>query len=217
MKKQIEKMIKDMNLFPSLKLVIEDYDKAAVKLEGRENLLKTELEDLQNQHTKNYFDLEGTEDVGEIIYLQKQNKDIIYEIEVIDSLLEKVADDLTALRIEYCPRFLDAINKDKQTNNSKYNVNEIVNQYRYEMLFLIAEISKAMQSQYGEVSAAVYEVIGDKAVREVYPRLDYVFNSDHWRPTYGESMPTVISKQDVFLARDGQLSPSIPRPKGSEK
>lgn len=212
-RKQLDKMIKDMNLFPNIKAAVSEYEKEVAKLSEREQYLQDQLESLKQQHDKNTVDQQATQEIGEIVYLQKARKDILHEMDVINSLLEAISEDITQVKIKYVPIFKEAVKKDSQNNHGKYNVNEIVDLLRYEMIKAIVDLSQAMQDQYREVSGPVYDVFNDPTVKQKFTGLEYVFPSHHGKPKYSESMPYVIDRNQIFQATDGQYPRDVKPPK----
>jgi hypothetical protein len=83
------------------------------------------------------------------------------------------------------------------------------------MLEEIASIGKQIQDQFHTIAPGVMEIFEDATVKETFPRLDYVFNAEHYQPTYGEANDTVISRYDVFIVTSGQM-PNVPKPAGTK-
>lgn len=216
-KSSLEKVIKEMNLFPLTKKVCKEYESELSKLVKRQDELERELKRLQEQHLKQLLDKDQAYEVSERVYVSRQIKEIDNEVQIINVIKEEIEEEKTALKIEFAPKFKDSIDADHITNIvGKYSANDIVDEFRYEMIMFVIELSLAMQSQYREVSGIVNSVIGDAAVNENYPRISNSFPSHYGMPSYGESMPYVISRNHLFLAREGQFPQDIKRPKRSE-
>jgi hypothetical protein len=213
-RKQIDKAIKEMKLFKATKQAVADYKESVALLDKREVVLHEELETLQHQHTKLLLDQQGVTDVSDIIYMRKQGKEISDDIKVIQSLLEEVNEEKKALKIANGTAFREALLNDRK-EVEKYNINHMVNNVRYELLKSIADLSQAMTNQYEEISSDIGEVLSDGNVMAAHPRIEYVAHSDNFLPTYGESMPNVITKNDIFAARSKQIN--YPDPKKIKK
>ncbi|MCY8499637.1 hypothetical protein P8917_09160 [Bacillus atrophaeus] len=78
------------------------------------------------------------------------------------------------------------------------------------MLAEIAEIGHAMQHQYNAIAPDVYELFEDEEVKKEFPRLEYVFNSEHYTPSFSWFSDSVVSKSDVFSAGRG-AKPNKPK------
>lgn len=213
MKKQIEEgKVKD--LFLETKKVVATYKEKVGELDQQENVLKAELDTLTHELTLNLLDQEGAT-LSERIYLKAQAKGINSKVEIIDTMLEEIDEAKTALKMEYVPIYREVLQQDRK-GFSQYNANEIVDHYRYQMLKEIADIGKQMQSQYNELAPDIFEVFQDPKVKENFKRIEYSFNRDHYKPSYSESIDTVISRYDVFNATGGAISDRIPTPKDVE-
>lgn len=213
MKKQIEEgKVKD--LFLETKKVVATYKEKVGELDQQENELKAELDTLTHELTLNLLDQEGAT-LSERIYLKAQAKGINSKVEIIDTMLEEIDEAKTALKMEYVPIYREVLQQDRK-GFSQYNANEIVDHYRYQMLKEIADIGKQMQSQYNELAPDIFEVFQDPKVKENFKRIEYSFNRDHYKPSYSESIDTVISRYDVFNATGGAISDRIPTPKDVE-
>jgi hypothetical protein len=213
-RKQIDKAIKEMKLFKATKQAVADYKKSVTLLEEREIVLRDELVKLQHQHIKLLLDQQDITDASEIIYMRKQSKEISDDMRVIQSLLEEVCEEKKALKISHALSFRTALLDDRK-EVEKYNINHMVNNVRYELLKSIADLSQAMTNQYEEISSDIGEVLSDGNVMAAHPRIEYVAHSDNFLPTYGESMPNVITKNDIFAARSKQIN--YPDPKKIKK
>lgn len=204
-RKQIDKVIKGMNLFKETKQVLTQYKNAVKVLEEREQNLNEEAEKLQEKHTKLFLDQQEITDVSEIIYMRKQGEDISDDLRVIEFLLEEVGEEIKTLQISYAPLFQQALLNDRKETH-KYKVKPMVDSVRYELLKAIADISQAMSDQYSEISHEIGPVLGNSDVRAAYPRIGYLVDSDNFLPPYGEVMPNILTKNDIFAARSKQIN-----------
>jgi roadblock/LC7 domain-containing protein len=204
--------VKVINLFTETEKVIAEYKVRSEKLNQQESELNAELIVLQKEMTANMLAKESAA-ISELIYLKIQGVDIVTKTEIINTLLEELAEERTDLKIEYVPVYQEALKNDRQSFAGMYSANEIVNKYRYQMLKEIADIGKQMQGQYTAIAPEIMDVFEDAAVKEKFPRIEYLFNRDHYKPVYGESINTVVHRNDVFLATGGQITDRIPKPK----
>jgi hypothetical protein len=212
--KAIDKAVKDMNLFDDTKNAIALYKAEENKLDKKELLLKQKQQDLQIEHTTNLLDQQTTDDVGELVYLNKQARDIVNETAIISTMLECLNEAKTDLKIKYAPIFQEAITKDLQAKGGKYDVTEIIVQLRYTMLEAISVIGEEMALQYKEVSPDILEVFEDKEVLETYPRMRYAFNQEMWRPTINMNTDRVLDTNDFLYAKMGFITSRIGKPQG---
>lgn len=194
-------MTKVKDLFVETKKVIEEYNKQAEALEAQEQELKGELEVLQAEMTAIMIDME-TASVSDKVYLKIKQKEIVTKTEIIGTILEDLQEEKTALRLQFAPIYRQALRQDA-VNRSGYSATEIAKKYRYMMLQEISEIGIQMQHQYNAIAPDIYEVFEDEAVRKEFPRLEYVFNSDQYTPSFGWFGDSVISKSDVYSAGRG--------------
>lgn len=214
MKKMNEVKITD--LFVETKKVVAAYKAKIGELDRQETELKAELDTLQHELTLNLLDQQEGATLSERIYLKAQAKGINSKVEIIISMLEELEEAKTNLKLEYVPIYREVLQQDRK-GFSQYNANEIVDHYRYQMLKEIADIGKQMQIQYNELAPDILEVFQDPKVKENFRRIEYSFNRDHYKPSYSESIDTVISRYDVFNATGGSITDRIPKPKEVEK
>lgn len=212
--KAIDKAVRDMQLFTHTKTAISLYKAEAEKLTDKESQLKQKLEDLQIEHTANILDQQSTDDVDELVYLGKQAKDIVSETALINTMLERVNEAKTEIKIKYATIFQEAITKDQQAKVGKYYVTDIIVHLRYTMLEAISEIGQEMALQYNEVSPDVLEIFVDKQVLETYPRMKYAFNPEMWRPIINMNTDRVLDTNDFAYARKGSVTSRIGKPQG---
>lgn len=198
------------NLFVETEKVVKDYKEKAELLDQQEKELKAELNVLQEEMTNNTLDQENA-GISELVYLKISAKKIVQKTEIISVLLEELAEERTALKLQFTPIYRTAIRNDI-ANKSDYDANEIVERYRYEMLKEVADIGVQMQKQYRDISEDVYEVFEDVEVKKEFPRLEYVFNQEQYVPTFGWFSDSVVSKNDVFTATRGYLPEGVKQP-----
>jgi hypothetical protein len=195
--------VKVRKLFTETDKAVAEYKAQVEEIDNQEQELKADLMALQDEMTGNMLELENAP-VSEKVYLKVRNKEIISKVDIINVLLEELAEERTALKLKVTPIFRDAIRKDGANLNG-YNAVEIAERYRYEMLKEISEIGVQMQRQYYEIAPDIYEVFEDSKVKEEFPRLEYSFNAERYTPTFGWFGDSVVSKKDVFSAcRGGQ-------------
>jgi hypothetical protein len=193
--------VKVRDLFTVTKKVVAEYKKKAEQLDQQERELNAELHVLQEEMTSNMLAQE-TATVPEMVYLKIEAKNINQKTDIIKVLLEELAEERKALKLEFTPIYRQAIRQDAGSR-SGYSAVEITEKYKYLMLKEISDIGVQMQQQYRSISEDIYEVFEDEAVRKAYPRLEYVFNQDQYVPAFGWHSDSVVSKNEVFSAGRG--------------
>jgi hypothetical protein len=201
--------VKVKKLFTEVEKVIAAYKEEVAKLDQREGQLKGELEALQLEMNDNVMSQENA-NISDLIYLKVQAKEIVQKSEVINVLLEELAEERTALKLKYVPLYRQALSKSPA---GEYNANEIVERHKYEMLTEIANMGKQMRQQYSEIAPDIEEVFQDEGVLEQYPRLKYHFSYDSYKPSFNWLDKSVVSKSEVSTARDGYLPQGLKQPK----
>lgn len=208
-------LIQVRDLFVETKKVVIEYEVKVSKLNEQECELNAELNALQEEMTSNILDQKGAS-VSELVYLKISAKEILQKTEIISVLVEELAEERTALKLEFTPIYRTALRTDIANRNGRYNANDIVERYRYEMLKEIAEIGKQMQKQYFAIAEDIYEIFEDSEVKKEFPRLEYAFNQEHFVPSFGWFGDSVVSKSDVFTATRGYLPEGVKEPKEKE-
>lgn len=202
--------VKVRNLFVETEKVVNQYKAKADKIDQQERELNAELNALQDEMTSVILDQEQAS-VSELVYLKIQAKEINQKIEIISVLLEELTEERTALKLEFTPLYRTAIRNDVH-NKAGYSATEIAEKYKYLMLKEISEIGSQMQEQYRKIAPDIYEVFEDSEVRKEFPRLEYVFNDEQYRPVFGWFSDAVVSKNDVFTATRGYLPQGVKQP-----
>lgn len=77
-------------------------------------------------------------------------------------------------------------------------------------------MGKQFQNQYHAIAPDIHEVFDDPKVKEEYPRLEYSFERDQYRPYFSWFETSVVSKDDVFWATRGNLPEHLKQPKDVE-
>ncbi|MGM0922863.1 MAG: hypothetical protein ACQEWW_16890 [Bacillota bacterium] len=203
--------MKVKDLFIETKKVVADYQAEAYKLDEQERELKAELVALQEQHTANLIDQEGSS-ISERVYLKIQGKEIVQKSEIISSLLEELEEERTALKLKFTSIYQEALKKDRITLG-QYDVTELAKKYRYQMLSEIAEIGKEMQKQYHAIAPDIEEVFEDPTVQENNPTITNSFHADQYKPGLSWFDKSVVSKNEVFSAVRGNLPEHLIIPK----
>ncbi|XJZ28622.1 hypothetical protein ACF5W4_07490 [Bacillota bacterium Lsc_1132] len=203
------KKVKD--LFVETKKVVKEYKKQAEALEAQEQELKLELSVLHSDMNAIFLDME-TADLSDKIYLKMKVKEITSKAEIIETMLEELAETIEELKLQFVPLFQQALREDRKALN-EYEVTSIAEKYRYLMLTEIADLGKQMQSQYREISPDIYEVFEDQKVREEFPRLEHSFHQDQYRPFFSWFEQSVVSKNEVLSATRGNLPEHLKTPK----
>ncbi|MTH53524.1 hypothetical protein GKZ89_08845 [Bacillus mangrovi] len=202
------------DLFTETKTVIVAYKAQVEELDKQEQELKADLEELQLEMTGNILEQEIAP-ISECIYLKIKNKEIVSKAEIIGTLLEELSEDRTALKLSFVPLLQQTLREDRKVIN-EYEATKVAEKYRYLMLKEIAETGKQCQSQFSAVAPDIYEVFEDQAVKEEFPRIEYSFHQDQYRPFFGWFEPSVVSKNDVNSATRGVLPAHLKAPKDVE-
>ncbi|KKK37528.1 hypothetical protein WQ57_13910 [Mesobacillus campisalis] len=208
-RKQIEKAIKEMNLFEGSKKALQAYRAEVKKINEQEKKLKETLEGLQAEHTANLLDQEITDDVSQLVYLNRQARDIIMETQVIESMLERLAEAKTETKLKYAPIIKDATYKDLSVKGKKYDLTDFATNIRYQFIEAVAEVGREMDTQYREIAPEILELFQDEAVLEVYPRMKYEFNREYWKPTI--QLSEFLSESDLTYAKMGSITVAKPK------
>lgn len=216
-RKDVDKLLKEMDLFVHTKVAVAAYKEELKQLEERGEKLSERLAAVQAEHTDNLLKLDGCTDVDQIITLKFENINLVANSKVVMSLLEALEEEKTEHKVGYAPVFEAALRADMQARQGKYNANLIVDELRYEMIRAIADIGLKMKEQFFAIEADVKEVFDDVAVQETHVKIGRGFTPEHYQPTYSEFSKTVISKQDIFTAISGQMPPNIRKPEGVTK
>ncbi|TKC18179.1 hypothetical protein [Robertmurraya kyonggiensis] len=198
-------------LFTESKKVIEEYKSKVEELDQQERELQADLETIQQELTDNLLEQE-TATISEVVYLKIRKREIVSRSEVINVLLEELNEERTALKLQYTPILKDVLVQDRKALN-EYNATEIVEKYRYMMLSEIAEMGKAVNSQFHSIAPDVMEIFDDKTVKERYPNIYHAFNQEQYKPSLQWANDTVVTKNDIFLANGGRLPQGLKQPK----
>jgi len=199
------------NLFVETEKVIAAYKEKVEKIDQQERELNAELYALQDEMTANILDQESAS-ISEQIYLKIQAKDINKKVEIINVLLEELAEERTVLKLEFVPLYQKAIQLDRKIV-SEYEATSIVNKYRVLMLLEIADLGNQIQSQYWSIAPDIHEIYRDSAVTEKYPRLAYAFSDETYKPSFSWFEKSVVSKDEVFSATRGVLPQDVRKQK----
>lgn len=201
--------IKVKPLFKEAEKVIAAYKEEAKKLDNQERELEAELDVLHEEMTANLTEQEAA-DVGTLVYLKIQAKEINQKAEIIAVLLEELKQERTQLKLKYVRLYRQALDKSPYP---EYEVTEIVERYKYQMLKEISEIGKQMRTQYYEIAPDLEEIFHDKDVLEQFPRLAYTHTYDSYKPKFNWFNNGVVTKSDVLTACDGSLPQGLKQPK----
>ncbi|MES9757729.1 hypothetical protein ABWK29_14775, partial [Priestia megaterium] len=188
---------------------IAAYKTEATKLDEQERELNAELSTIDAEMTANILAQENAT-VHELVYLKIQAKGLVQRTEIINVLLEELAEERTALKLEFVPVFREALGK---SACNEYDATSIAERHRYELLTEVAEIGKQMRDQYQKIAPDILEVFQDERVLERYPRLGYSYTYDRYRPTFHWMNKSVVSKDEVFSACSGFLPQGLKAPK----
>lgn len=202
-RKELEKLISEMYLYPNTKEVVAEYKEVANKLDKTEVVLMQRKADLQNQLSCNTADQDSS-NVAEVVYLKIQAKKLAEELQIIDSLLVENKKKQEELKINYYQVYRKALAQDSVIA-SNYDVTPIIEKVLSQTLTIIAEVGAVTWEQYLELVPDIGEIFGDSKVREVYPRiLDESFDSSRHNLAYrGAKNP--LTSDDIQLANSGRI------------
>lgn len=204
-RKEVEKLIKEMDLFPTFKETVKAYRDQEDKLYEREQLLKKQLDDLQNAYTKNLLDQE-TASVSDLIYLKIQAKKMVEEIDIIKVLLEEVKQEFIDLKFAFYPKYRDALNKDSYS--VPHDVTPVIIDVISQVLTVISEVGQESKKQYGEIYPDIVDMFQDKHILERYPRLlDTMeqYSLQRYTPQFKWNSQTVLEKNEVISSTSGSV------------
>ncbi|TKH07325.1 hypothetical protein FC682_02015 [Peribacillus simplex] len=202
-RKELEKLIREMDLYMNTKEVVSDYKEVANKLDERELILQQQKEELNEQLTQNTADQE-TSNVAEVVYLKIQAKKMVEELKIIDSLLIETKKEQEELKINYYKVYRRALSKDG-TIAKGYDVTPLIDKVLSQTMAIIAEVGTEAKEQYSEIAPDIDELFGDSKVREVYPRiLDESFDFDRHNLSYRGSK-IVLEKHEIESATSGRI------------
>lgn len=196
------------DLFVETKKVIAAYKAKAEALDQQEQELKLELAALQTEMTAILLDQEGAS-LSDRIYLKAQAKGVNNKTDIINTMLEELDEGRTALKLQFAPIYNQALRTD-MANRENTNATEIMERYRYIMLKEISDIGKDMGQQYYSIAEDIYELFEDPKVNEALPHVKRVFNRDLYSPTFSFPHETILSKSDIYQARQGK-APQLPK------
>lgn len=199
------------NLFNETENVLAEYNEKAEELNQQEQELNAELVALQDELTAIILNSESA-GITERVYLKIRTKEINSKTEIINKILEELAEEKAELKLQYTPVLKQTLANDRKVK-AEYNATEIVEKYKYLMLAEIAELGKEVNRQYFSIAPEIMDIFEDKAVKERYPTIYHAFNQDQYKPTLSWSSDVVVHKNEVFTANDGRLPANLKQPK----
>ncbi|QFY71371.1 hypothetical protein CEQ83_02170 [Priestia megaterium] len=202
-------MTKVKKLFTETEKALAAYKEQVKKLDEQERELNTELATIEAEMTANVFAQENAT-VSESVYLKIQAKELVNRNDIINVLLEELAEERSELKLKFVPVLREALAK---TPYHEYNATEIAERYRYMMLTEIADIGGQMREQFSAIAPDIREVFQDQKVKERYPRLANAYEDDRYSPSFSWMTKSVISKDEVFSACKGWLPQGLKAPK----
>lgn len=206
----LDKAIKDLSLFTETKKVIKEYEKEESKLDEREAFLSTRLEGLREKQLKNLQEQQVYRNIDDLVYLQRNAKEINNEIGILETLLEELKGDYQALKFKYAPAFKESSSKDRLEINQKYGVTDDLEQLKFDLLSTLMDLKKVLSTELIQVAKA-NEVLMDKQVNEEF-RTEYsLLSSSIVKPVFSYPYPNLISRNEVWAACDGSVSMNNPR------
>lgn len=203
-RKELEKVLKEMSLFDSMKQEIEQLHADENKLDEQQVYIETQLQELQQKYTENMVQQE-TAGIVEVVQLKIEAKKMTEQMEIMDSLLAEVKEAKQELMYTYYIQFRDALSK-ASTNASQYDFTPIFTKAIAELLAVAKEVGEEAEKQYDEVYPDISYVLFDNKVQERYPRIMSTYDPNRYKPRFNWNEKTVLTKEQVqYAILHGQL------------
>ncbi|MFS0639190.1 hypothetical protein AB1K84_25280 [Mesobacillus foraminis] len=210
---ELNKAIANMEeVFSGTKEVIAKYQAEKSLLDEKEDHLNQYLRDLQNDHTANVVSQQNTTDISEVIYLQKQSKELVNESRIIESLLEDLEGERLQLKLRYAPLIQGAYEREMAKAQRQFDVNDEVDNLLYQLVLGISDYAHEVRKQHNAMIPIVEEFLDSGEVLEANKRFNQVFSHENGNLPYWQTNKTVLHREDIRLACGGNVPPEI-RPK----
>ncbi|USK27363.1 hypothetical protein LIT32_18010 [Bacillus sp. CMF21] len=215
---EIDKAIKEMNLFTATQEVLNAYEKEKAVLEKRGKDLNERIAELTERHATTLIDRESASDnTSDYIYLSKELASIDEEMRIILSLQEQLAGQFTALKQKHAPMIRETYSKDMAVKR-EFDVNSLVDYVRYELVKSIADYANAVREQDAKIMPLIYdEFLDDEQLMQENKSFKRTFDFDRHKLSYSEASKSVISRDNINWACGGNIAPEITKPKGEVK
>ena len=198
--------------------VLDQYMSEKEDLEKRGTDLDNRLNDLLQLKTDTLLKRDETKDTADYIKLSKQLTEADEEVQIIESLQEQLKEDLKQLKQKYIPVIRDSYSKDSAVKRD-FDTNHAVDLVRYELLKAIADYAVAIRQEDARVIGTIRdEFLDDSILMQEQSNRGFqrTFDSDRNKLSYSSMMPNLLTKNNVFLACGGNISPEIRSPKPKE-
>lgn len=200
-------------MFSNTEKVLSDYEAEKADLEKRGNDLSDRLNELQLLYTETLIKREEEKNTASYIKLSKQLNEADEERKIIVSLQEQLNEDFQQLKQKYIPVIRETYNKDSRAM-SAFDVNYEVDNVRYELVKAIADYANAVRKEDSKVIGIVRdEFLSDSALMYENRGFQRAFDSDRTKLSYFNSMPNLLTKNNINLACGGGIASEIRKPK----
>ncbi|MFF2500177.1 hypothetical protein [Peribacillus sp. NPDC058075] len=194
-RKEIDKSIKELKLFNEAPKALQAYKEEVANIEAEEAFIREELAKLEKELADNLASQEVA-GVGQKVYLKMQEIDVAKKIELTKGVLaETTASKLTS-KIKHAPLIRTAIGEDRGANSEFFDINAMVETYKYDLLKALSDMGQEVTKQYNEIRDDVWDVIQDDAVVEAMghgTQIRYAFDRNVFYPS--------LSSEDIVLHR----------------
>lgn len=194
-RKELEKVLKEMNLFSDMKQEIEQLHADENKLDEQQKYIENQLQELQQNYTKNMVEQE-TAGIVEVVKLKVEAKKMTEQMEIMDSLLAEVKEAKQELMYTYYIKFRHALGN-ARVNASKYDFTSILTNAIAELLAVAKEVGKEANKQYDEVYPDISYVLFDNKVQERYPRIMSTYDPNRYKPRFNWNDKTVLTREQI--------------------
>ena len=194
-RKELEKVLKEMNLFDNIKQEIEQLHADENKLDEQQKYIENQLQELQQNYTKNMVEQE-TAGIIEVVKLKVEAKKMTEQMEIMDSLLAEVKEAKQELMYTYYIKFRDALGSDSVVT-SQYDLTPIFMTAIAELLAVAKEVGEVANQQYKEVYPDISYIFFDNKVMERYPRIMETYNANRYKPRFNWNEKTVLTKEQI--------------------
>ncbi|NSL64961.1 hypothetical protein [Bacillus toyonensis] len=177
-KEAFEEIAAELKFFKNSEKVYKNYEKEIAKIEEQKAQLETELTQLMTEQVKLVKELELFKgDVSQVVYLRREMKNTVEEIEIVQQVLKEVEERFSELKVKYFPEFEEAMKKDN-AEIQKIDFTPFVNNVLCKMLESVSIVGKEFAKQ--KVEADKFrQATWDEAVNRKYINRPNMINSTY--------------------------------------
>ncbi|PGA10773.1 hypothetical protein [Bacillus toyonensis] len=178
-KEAFEEIAAELKFFKNSEKVYKNYEKEVAKIEEQKAQLETELTRLMTEQVKLVKELELFKgDVSQVVYLRREMKNTVEEIEIVQQVLKEVEERFSELKVKYFPEFEEAMKKDN-AEIQKIDFTPFVNNVLCEMLESVSIVGKEFAKQKVEADKFRQATWWDEAVNRKYINRPNMINSTY--------------------------------------